>query len=252
MALKAGIPGARRIPDNAQLFLGFTSTQQSALGPDAIANLETLPGLTDQWPDGYFRNGTTMHVSHLYLDLEQWYREFDFDERVWAAFRPGLHVPATTRTLPEGLAEVTGVADVVSDFRTNGLSGHSAAMQPATRLDADTVGNYGTVYPKGTPVIQRPDFNTLDSPFAWTSQPFRDRWSAHPSAGLHFIGFAPTSDAFHRARLAMDGHYADGTVLSNSPRSARQGFNAVLQTTHRQNFLVPPRRHRSFPLVELL
>ena len=165
---------------------------------------------------------------------------------------PGCDVPATTRTLPEGLAEVTGVADVVSDFRTNGLSGHSAAMQPATRLDADTVGNYGTVYPKGTPVIQRPDFNTLDSPFAWTSQPFRDRWSAHPSAGLHFIGFAPTSDAFHRARLAMDGHYADGTVLSDSPRSARQGFNAVLQTTHRQNFLVPPRRHRSFPLVELL
>jgi len=26
----------------------------------------------------------------------------------------------------------------------------------------------------------------------------------------------------------------------------------VLLTTHRQNFLVPPRRHRSFPLAELL
>jgi hypothetical protein len=25
----------------------------------------------------------------------------------------------------------------------------------------------------------------------------------------------------------------------------------VLTTTHRQNFLVPPRRHRSFPLAEL-
>ncbi len=252
MALKAGVPGALRIPDDAQLFLGFTSTQQSALGPDAIANLETLPGLTDQWPSGYFRNGTTMHVSHLYLDLEQWYREFDFDERTWAAFRPGLKVPATTRTLPEGLAEVTGVADVVSDFHTDGLTGHSSTMQPATRLPLDTVGNDGTTYAAGTPVIQRPDFNTLDSPFAWTSNPVRDRRLPHPSAGLHFIGYAPTSDTFHRARLAMDGHYADGTVLSDSPRSARMGFNAVLQTTHRQNFLVPPRRHRSFPLVELL
>jgi len=252
MAVKARVPGALRIPDDAQLFLGFTSTQQSALGPDAIANLETLPGLTDQWPDGYFRNGTTMHVSHLYLDLEQWYREFDFDERTWAAFRPGLKVPTTTRTLPEDAAQATEVADVVADFRTTGLSGHSSALQPATRLDADTVGNYGTAYPKGTPVIQRPDFNTLDSPFAWTSDPSRDRWSPRPSAGLHFIGFAPTSDTFHRARLAMDGHYADGTVLSDNPRSARHGFNAVLQTTHRQNFLVPPRRHRSFPLAELL
>jgi len=252
MALKAGIPGARRIPDTAQLFLGFTSTQQSALGPDQIANLETLPGLTDQWPNGYFRNGTTMHVSHLYLDLEQWYREFDFDERVWAAFRPGLDVPAGTRTLPEGAAEVTGVADVVEDLRAHGLSGHSAAIQPATRLPADTVDNYGTLHPKGTAIIQRPDFDTLDAPFAWTSQRSRDRWSPRPSAGLHFIGFAPTSDTFHRARLAMDGRYADGTVLPVDPRSAQQGFNAVLQTTHRQNFLVPPRRHRSFPLAELL
>jgi hypothetical protein len=26
----------------------------------------------------------------------------------------------------------------------------------------------------------------------------------------------------------------------------------VLTTTHRQSFLVPPRRHRAFPLVEML
>ena len=55
LALRAGLPTAHLIPDNAQLFLGFTSTQRSALGPDLIANLETLPGATDQWPDGYFR-----------------------------------------------------------------------------------------------------------------------------------------------------------------------------------------------------
>jgi hypothetical protein len=29
-------------------------------------------------------------------------------------------------------------------------------------------------------------------------------------------------------------------------------MNSVLRTTHRQNFLVPPRKHRSFPLAELL
>jgi hypothetical protein len=36
------------------------------------------------------------------------------------------------------------------------------------------------------------------------------------------------------------------------PRSRAQGLNSVLRTTHRQNFLVPPRSKRSFPLVELL
>jgi hypothetical protein len=64
--------------------------------------------------------------------------------------------------------------------------------------------------------------------------------------------FAPTSDAFHRGRSAMDGRYADGTTLDIDPRSPLQGMNSVLRTTHRQNFLVPPRAHRSFPLAELV
>jgi hypothetical protein len=37
-----------------------------------------------------------------------------------------------------------------------------------------------------------------------------------------------------------------------NPRAFGMGFNAVLFTTHRQNFLVPPRAHRSFPLAEYL
>jgi hypothetical protein len=49
----------------------------------------------------------------------------------------------------------------------------------------------------------------------------------------------------------MDGRLPDGTTLGVPQRSRAQGFNSVLTTTHRQNFLVPPRRHRSFPLAEL-
>jgi hypothetical protein len=71
-----------------------------------------------------------------------------------------------------------------------------------------------------------------------------------PSAGLHFVVFNPTSDDFHRNRLAMDG-VLPGGKLPFAPRARGQGFNAVLRTTHRQNFLVPPRAHRSFPLAEL-
>jgi hypothetical protein len=69
LALAAGIPGAASIPRQSPLFLGFASTLVSNMGPDIIANLETLPGLTDQWPNGYFKQGTTMHLSHLYEDL---------------------------------------------------------------------------------------------------------------------------------------------------------------------------------------
>ncbi len=72
-----------------------------------------------------------------------------------------------------------------------------------------------------------------------------------PAAGLHFVVFNPTSDDFHRNRLAMDGVMPGGAKLPFARGDRGQGFNAILQTTHRQNFLVPPRRHRSFPLVEL-
>ena len=49
----------------------------------------------------------------------------------------------------------------------------------------------------------------------------------------------------------MDGVLPDGTRLPLEPGSRAQGLNSVLHTTHRQNFLVPPRQHRSFPLAEL-
>jgi hypothetical protein len=108
------------------------------------------------------------------------------------------------------------------------------------------------VYGPGTAIPHRADFNTLDNPFAWSADPARDGMGAGAAAGVHFVVFNPSSDDFNRGRLAMDGVLPDGTKLPFAPRDRGQGFNSILRTTHRQNFLVPPRRHRSFPLVELL
>ncbi|HEY7178403.1 MAG TPA: hypothetical protein VH305_04445 [Gaiella sp.] len=252
LAVRAGLPSAHLIPDDAQLFLGFTSTQRRALGPDLIANLESLPGVTDQWPDGYFRGGTTMHLSHLHEDLDTWYARFSYIRRVWAAFRPGLAVPDGTLTLPEGPADVQSEPVVFAEAADKGLVGHSGSLQPVTRLTAPVVDRHGNRYPSGTALIQRADFNTLDNPFFWSSRPARDGMAEHPAAGLHFVAFAATSDRFHRARLAMDGRYGAGRTTPFHPRAEEQGLNSVVRATHRQNFLVPPRHHRSFPLVELL
>ena len=249
MALAAGVPGARRIPDGAELFLGFTSTQRAAMGPSRIANLETL-GYTSR--NAYFRGGTQMHLSHMYEDLEAWYDRYDYDERVATAFRPGLPVPRGTLTVREHRTNAYELDLLVSQYRHTGVIGHSAAIQTASRLAEDVRGADGTLYKRGTAVPQRADFNTLDHPFAWSSQPERDGMRAGAAAGVHFVTFQPTSDDFDRVRLAMDGVLPDGTKLYFEPRDRGQGFNSVLRTTHRQNFLVPPREHRSFPLVELL
>jgi hypothetical protein len=251
MALATGVRGAELIPDTAELFLGFTSTQKSALGPPRIANFETL-GLTNVGPDGYFRHGTHMHLSHVFEDLEAWYLLFDYNGRAETMFRPGLAVPEDTQTVRQGPRDAQTSRDVVREFRETGHMGHSGAVQPASRLQHDVRGADGELYPKGTAVPQRVDFNTLDNPFFWTSRPERDRYSPTPAAGLHFVVFNPTSDDFHRVRLALDGRMPDGSVIPLDRTSQGQGFNSVLSPTHRQNFLVPPRRHRSFPLAELI
>ena len=247
MAMAANVPGAELIPGNSELFLGFTSTQHAGMGPGKIANFETL-GFVDLRGSDYFRYGTHMHVSHIEEDLEDWYINFAFPERVSTAFRPYLKVREGTQTVPQGPAQVQTAAEVERDFASSGAIGHSASIQTTSRLQQEVVGPDGTRYPKGTAIPVRADFNTLDNPFLWSIR--KSELQPGPAAGVHFVVFNPSSDDFHRNRLAMDG-VLPGKRLALSPRSRGQGINSVLQTTHRQNYLVPPRVHRSFPLAEL-
>jgi hypothetical protein len=250
MAMAAGVPGADLIPERAELFLGFTSTQKQQPGRERIANLETL-GYADLGPTWYFAHGTHMHLSHLFEDLEAWYLNFTHQERVDTAFRPGLRVTEQTLTIKQGPTDVESAAGVVRDYEHGRTIGHSGSIQPASRLQQNVVGPDGVLYERDTPIPHRADFNTLDNPFFFSAHPQRDGLQSGAAAGVHFVVFNPTSDDFNRGRLAMDGVLPDGRVLPFGRGSRGQGFNSVLSTTHRQNFLVPPRAHRSFPLSEL-
>ncbi len=120
MALAARIEGADLIPDGAELFLGFTSTQKAGLGPSKIANLETL-GYADLGPSGYFAQGTHMHVSHLKEDVAAWYLTFDHQRRLDTTFRPGLDVPPATQTVAQGPDDAQTENEVRRDFARHHL-----------------------------------------------------------------------------------------------------------------------------------
>jgi hypothetical protein len=248
MAVAAQVRGSYLIPDGSELFLGFTSTQKAGLGPPKIANIEEL----GYAPGGYFTEGTHLAVSHISENLEAWYVNFPHQERVSTVFRPGLVVKENVQTVPQGPHDVSDAARVQRDFERTKQIGHSASLQTVSRLASTAVGASGAIYGPGTAIPHRADFNTLDNPFFFSADPARDGMSDQPAAGVHFVVFNPSSDDFNRGRLAMDGVLPDGTKLPFHPRDRGQGFNSILRTTHRQNFLVPPRRHRSFPLVELL
>jgi hypothetical protein len=250
MAVAAGVPGADLIVDGVQMFLGFTSTQAAAMAPDRISSFETLRGLTDQKPGDYWSGGAAMHLSHLNEDLERWWRDVPFTTQLAAMTRPGLTVPDKTYTIAEDVTRVERAADVRADLARFGAVGHSATLQTVTRLQAETRDAYGVLRARGTALVQRADFNTLDNAFAQSA--VAAEVSSTPSAGVHFVAFAPTSDLFNRARRAMDGALGDGSTLPLDPRAPTHGFNSFVRATHRQNFLAPPRARRAFPLVEKL
>ena len=252
MALAAHIPGAHSIPRHAQAFLGFDTTLVSNMGPDIIANLETLPGLTNQWPHGYFKQGTTMHLSHLFEDLAAWYDQSfpHYPQRANAMLYPGQSptpAPGSLALQPPGQTE----AQVAHGVQRYHSYGHTGSLSVVDSTASAITSHYGEHYPTGTTIPVRGDFNTLDNPFYYTSDPAADHYSNKPAAGLHFIIFVPTIGIFNLVRLSMDGHFP-GKTLPVAPHSTHAGINSVLHTTHRQNYLVPPRRHRSFPLAEYL
>ena len=218
-----GIPGAVSIPETWS-YIGFTSTQKAGLGPRLIANHETL-GFIDL-RGGYFHGGTHMHLSRLNEDLEAWYLNFDFDERVLTTFRPGLTtVKQGTQTVPQGPKDVATQAQTAAAFAETGRSATAPSIQTTSRLLQDVVGPDGTRYPKGTAIPQRADFNTLDNPFAWSTAPGRRQAGETPTAGVHFVVFNPSSDDL-RAQPARHGRCAAGRHeargRSGQPRTGLQ------------------------------
>ena len=215
MALAAGVRGAELIPDTAELFLGFTSTQRAGLGPPRIANLETL-GFADMSRSDYFRGGTHMALSHIFENLEAWYLDFDHAERVATTFRPGLRVREGVQTVRQAPKDVADGASVARDFRREGAIGHSSALQTTSRLQEDVVGADGVRYPKGTAIPHRADFNTLDNPFAWSADAV-DGTAARAAAP------ASTSSSSTRRATTSTGRGSPWTASCRTGRGCRSG-----------------------------
>jgi hypothetical protein len=66
---------------------------------------------------------------------------------------------------------------------------------------------------------------------------------------LQFLMFVPTADLFAEMRTAQAAQNLQNQYLDNVALAG--GVERFITATRRQNFLVPPRRHPAFPLVEL-
>ena len=227
------------------LFMGFTSSHVHGLAAGNLPSFETLPGYTDATPDSYFAHGTAMHVSHIAIDLQRWYG-FSPKERLQRTFHPRRTETDEVLSPDQAPSTSTFKEQRDADAVTHKLVGHNEQMQSSSRVEQDTTTAYGQKLEKGTVFFLRQDFDTVENPFGfWVDGTV----STEPRAGVHFIGFGPSAQHFERMRKEMD---SQDLKAQHDPAEENLGFTKMLTTTHRQNYLLPPRAHRSFPLAELL
>lgn len=241
LAEERGLPFASREHPDSPIWMGFASQQADASGPAAITTFQgnRSASFTDTRDGDYFVDGSLQHLSHIILDLEQWYAE-PYSERVQLMFRSNP-TPAAGNvdqfTDGGGPAYLPNVFQGRDDARRNaeGVNttggerriGHVTAIQRSSRA-AD-----------GTPVHIRADGAGLDS---------MDVPDGSDQPKLHFSIFVPTASFFARMRRYQAAQDLAG-AHSVPPRAV--GLERFFTTTRQQNFLVPPRRHRAFPLLEL-
>jgi hypothetical protein len=282
IANQNNLPFATTINPQSPMWMGFADQQVDGSGPAAICTFlgNSSAKITTANSGDYFDNGSIQHLSHVIQDLAQFYKNPDepYTERVQYMFRSDpipslgnadqftdgggtafldnssarfLHFKALGQLENAQTAQDTGTI-------TNGLNpindpqppsspdpndvgirrpriGHEAALQMSSRA-AD-----------GTPMHIRmdgPGFSAGDVPNG-TTQP-----------KLQFTVMVPTAEFFRVMRVNAGSlqfqstQDANGNATSLGVHPDDNGLERFLTATRRQNFLMPPRRHRAFPLVE--
>jgi hypothetical protein len=255
VAQNAGFEFAGRIRDTSPMWMSFADQQVNGSGPAAITTFagNASAHLTNKVAGNYFDNGTMQHFSHVILDLAQWYATpaqdppdgEPYTERVQYMFRSndsstadGLPSdgfadqftngggPAFLPNRFQGTGDAARNAQGLGTFEGERRMGHLSALQRTSRA-AD-----------GTPIHVRndgPGFDNMDVP----------NGSRQPK--LQFTVFVPTSEFFRQLRISSASL---DLVKQFGVPDDDNGLERFSTATRRQNFLMPPRRHRSFPLVE--
>lgn len=280
---------AGEINPASSMWMGFVDQQVDSSAPDgatvtfAQANAgDGIGKLTTAAAGDYFDNGSIQHLSHVLDDLQQFYNTDPnlftgaepFSERVQYMFRsftpdgfPGLPFPQDPNdpfTNGGGQGAPTGnlATQQQSSFVQNVFSGPTAIQgnfDPAVtdhhkyRVGHEQALQRSSRAADGTPLHIRmdgPGLSSLDVPDG----------STLPT--LEFTVFVPTAEFFRVMRInSASLDYVKAGENGGTATSVAAGLEAAdpdddglerfLAATRRQNFLIPPRRHRAFPLVEL-
>ncbi len=238
IATTVGVPYADRISPNSPMWMGFLDQQVDGSGPAAICIFagDAAARITTAKRGDYFDTGSIQHLSHVIEDLEQFYlgSRQTYLERVQLMFRsnpPPSHGFKDQFTAGGGPACLDNHFKGTLDARDNAQGmhrmGHLCALQRSSRSAG------------GTAMHIRMDGPGLDD---------MDVFNRNNAPKLQFTIFVPTAEFFRTMRT---NQASLDLAEQHDIKPVHNGLERFITATRRQNFLVPPRRHRAFPLTEL-
>ena len=251
IAARDGLPFAGYIQRQSPMWMGFADQQVNGAGPAPICTFagNSAAHLTTAVAGDYFDHGSIQHLSHVILDMLQFFamktatsapgEDGRFVERVQYMFHAPNLVPGHKNQFANGggpsllpnqnrgprYAEQT--ARGIGTNNGERRMGHLSCLQRSSRA-AD-----------GTPIHLRmdgPGYDAMDVP------------GGQLLPKLQFTIFVPSAEFFRTLRSSQASIDLQRTFGVNPDDN---GLERFITATRRQNFLVPPRRHRAFPLTEL-
>ena len=286
MAENAGFEFAGRINPDSTMAMGFADQQTNAAGPAEIVTFvgnssaklsnadarrllrqrlhrpllprhrRPVPVLRHAQPGPPPRRGRAVHRAlpvHVPVQPAR-HAERDTRGRATPTSSPTAAAPPTSTTCSRAPARprprrrtaagtfTPANATMNATFTGEGRIGHIDGLQRSSRA-AD-----------GTPLHIRNDGPGLDGMDVPAFRTFPGANGADMPAGsnqfkLQFFAFVPTGDFFNQMRANQACQDLQKKFFPDNGDD--NGLERFITATRRQNFLVPPRRHRSFPLVEL-
>jgi hypothetical protein len=255
VAEQNNLPFTQFLNPSSPMWMGFADQQVNATAPANDVTFVGADGIhftTAQMGD-YFDFGSLQHLSHDILDMAQFFdlnaaakpgSDGTFLERVQYMFRAD---PPPTMGRADQFTNAGGPAFLPNVFQGAGDAARSAAGigtlpengKPQHRMGHISCLQRSSRTADGRPIHVRndgPGFDSLDVP-GGSKQP-----------KLEFMVFVPTADFFRTMRINQASLDLQAK-FHVSPSD--NGLERFITATRRQNYLIPPRRHRAFPFAEL-
>lgn len=243
------LPFAFMIDPRSPMWMGFADQHVNGAGPALITTAQgnASARLTTAVAGNYFDKASIMHLAHTIQDLEQFYTDPD-DENVHDPFRERVRYmfranPAPAEQNADPFTDGGGPGFLPNLFRGPGDAANDAQgignPEGQHRIGHLTALQRSSRATDGTPIHARmdgPGFDSMDVP------------SGKDTAKLEFAVFIPTAEFFRVMRRNVAAQ--DLQTQFDVPEEDN-GLERFITATRRQNYLMPPRRHRSLPLIEL-